>query len=165
MKTYTGYIVLLCISLVFSSCKSRRAHLLNPATTNRPLSKAIDKLDISRKLKKEIEHWLGVPYRYGGRDKKGIDCSGLICVLYQSLYKTDIPKTVKLQYEACKKIPLKKLREGDLVFFNPEGKEVTHIGLYLSDHTFVHASVSKGVVISNLENAYYKKSAVCGGRL
>ncbi len=156
------FLLVVC-TMLFTSCKVKRITV--SSRQNLSEQAELNRLDISKKLKKEIEHWLGVPYRYGGRDKKGIDCSGLICVLYQSLYKTDIPKTVKLQYEACKKIPLKKLREGDLVFFNPEGKEVTHIGLYLSDHTFVHASVSKGVVISNLENAYYKKSAVCGGRL
>jgi cell wall-associated NlpC family hydrolase len=162
LKPSPVIVLLLLSTFLFTSCKVKK--MSTGSHGNRPVQSELYGLDISKKLKKEIEDWLGVPYRYGGRDKKGIDCSGLICVLYQSVYKIEMAKTVRLQYMACKKIPLKKLREGDLVFFNPESKEVTHVGLYLTNHQFVHASVSKGVVISSLENTYYKKCVVCGGR-
>ncbi len=147
--------------MLLTSCKVRRVTAVRETTKTYT---ELNNLDISRRLKLGIESWLGVPYRYGGKDKKGIDCSGLVCELYKLVYKEELPKTVRLQYETCKKIPMRKLREGDLIFFNPETKDVTHVGLYLSANKFVQASVSKGVIISDLGNTYYKKHVVCGGR-
>jgi Cell wall-associated hydrolases (invasion-associated proteins) len=122
-------------------------------------------LNIKKELKREINEWLGTPYKYGGNDKKGVDCSGFVQQVYKKVYHLNLPRTSSDIYSFCKKIKLPDLREGDLVFFDYEGKGVSHVGIYLSDNKFVHASSSKGVVISDLTNSYNKKKFVGAGRV
>ncbi len=112
-----------------------------------------------------IDEWYGVPYRYGGNGKNGVDCSGFSNKLYAAVYSLPIQRTAQLQYNACKKIKRKRLREGDLVFFNEGGKKITHVGIYLVNAYFVHASTGSGVTISNLEDAYWDRHFVSGGKI
>src|SRR5690606_11841713 len=97
-----------------------------------------------------IDRWKGVPYRYGGEDRNGVDCSGFAGKLYREVYDRQIPRTTSQLAQATKKVPQTALQEGDLVFFNIQGKKDSHVGVYLQNHRFVHASTSKGVVISDL---------------
>jgi cell wall-associated NlpC family hydrolase len=115
-------------------------------------------------LKKEIESWLGVVYKYGGADKQGVDCSAFVASLYLKVFKKAIPRTTREQYASCKKVSRHELKSGDLVFFNPGTSEVSHVGIFIEGVDFVHASVSKGVVISKLDNPYYQRNFVSGGR-
>jgi cell wall-associated NlpC family hydrolase len=112
-----------------------------------------------------IDEWYGVPYRYGGNGKNGVDCSGFSTKLYAAVYSTSIQRTAQLQYESCKRIRRKKLREGDLVFFHEGGKRITHVGVYLMNAYFVHASTGRGVMISNLEDTYWDEHFAGGGRI
>jgi len=111
-----------------------------------------------------IDEWFGIRYRYGGTTKKGIDCSSLTGKLMKAVYSIKIPRTAKEQYKACKKISGDELSEGDLVFFNTKGG-ISHVGLFLGEGYFVHASSSNGVTISNLDNAYYKNRFIGAGRI
>ncbi|HRD42239.1 MAG TPA: NlpC/P60 family protein [Ferruginibacter sp.] len=116
------------------------------------------------KLFEFIDEWWGVKYRYGGTGKKGIDCSAFTSLLMLSVFNLQVPRTARQQFNACEKIEEEDLAEGDLVFFNTRGG-VSHVGLYLSDGYFVHSSTSQGVTISNLNDPYYSKRFIEGGRI
>ena len=112
-----------------------------------------------------VKDWECVPYRYGGTTRTGVDCSGFVGVLYKEVYNKQIPRTTKELSSTAKTLPKSNLQEGDLVFFDIDGKKNTHVGVYLKDGDFVHASTSKGVIVSSLENPYYQRSFARGGRL
>ena len=111
-----------------------------------------------------IEDWWNSSYRYGGTSKKGIDCSALTGLLIGHVYSVAIPRTAKEQYAASKKISRDELTEGDLVFFNTRGG-VSHVGVYLANDFFVHASVASGVTISSLNDSYYSRKYIGAGRV
>ncbi len=111
-----------------------------------------------------IIDWYGTPYKYGGMNEDGIDCSGFTNILYKEIYKIQLPRVSKDIAENVKRKYTNDLKEGDLVFFS-FGKTgtVNHVGIYLHNNKFVHASTSKGVIISNLTEPYYGDYLVkCG---
>lgn len=111
-----------------------------------------------------IEEWFGTRYRYGGATKKGIDCSALTGSLFMMVYGFAIPRTARQQYDASEHIGKEDLKEGDLVFFNTTGG-VSHVGLYLSNNYFLHASSSQGVTIGNLDDSYFANRFIGAGRV
>jgi len=117
------------------------------------------------KLYSFIDSWYGVKYRFGGMSKLGVDCSGFCNVLYSQVYNKQIRRTTAQMVKDVNKVGRNRLKEGDLVFFNIARKKNSHVGVYLKNNKFVHASSSKGVIISSLENPYYKKAYNKGGRL
>ena len=129
---------------------------------------SVEELD-NAKLLSFMEYWYGAPYRYGGNSRDGIDCSAFAFLLLSSVYGVGtLPRTSKEQYEACRHIPRDELQEGDLVFFHTltgrKHRGVTHVGVYLRNNKFVHASVS-GVMISDLSDGYYERHFVGAGRV
>ncbi len=126
--------------------------------------KELKEISIKKDLKKEIASWLGTPYKYGGNTKRGVDCSGFVNMIYMDVYGVKLPRTSKEIYNQSKKIKMSELKEGDFVFFDYEGKGVSHVGIYLDDGKYVHASSQKGVVISTLNNTYTQKKFVGAGR-
>lgn len=116
------------------------------------------------KLIEYIHQWWGVPYKYGGGSMNGIDCSNFVKGITQYTYGITLPRTSRDQAAFCKTIDKTELKEGDLVFFNT-GVGISHVGFYLANDKFVHASSSLGVVISSLNETYWKKRFVKAGRM
>lgn len=115
------------------------------------------------KLYSFIDNWYGTKYKYGGMSKTGVDCSGFTNILYKEVYNKQIQRSTKDLVKSINKVSKGNLKEGDLVFFNIAKKKNSHVGVYLKNNKFVHASTSKGVLISSLENPYYKKTYNKGG--
>jgi lipoprotein Spr len=113
----------------------------------------------------EVEDWYGTKYRHGGATKKGIDCSAFTMTVYEKAYCYSLPRTSREQYSLCKKISADELQEGDLVFFNIRGRGVSHVGIYLGNNKFIHASVSNGVMVSDLTENYYSRRFLGAGRV
>src|SRR5678809_1105539 len=111
-----------------------------------------------------IDDWYGTPYRLGGTTKKGVDCSAFSQFLFASVYGLSIPRTAKEQYNLTSRISRTQLNEGDLIFFNTRGG-ISHVGVYLLNNKFVHASTSGGVMISDIYDEYWAKKFVGVGRL
>jgi cell wall-associated NlpC family hydrolase len=104
----------------------------------------------------EVVSYLGVPYAYGEASKNGIDCSGYTSRVYRNAAGLTLPRSAKEQYREGKEIERDSLLFGDLVFFNTTGSGPSHVGIYLEDDLFAHASVSYGVTISSLQSTYYR---------
>lgn len=122
----------------------------------------------NKALYNEIKSWLGTPYSGGGHTKQvGADCSGFVMELYLTVYNIPLERRGGLQYyNNCTPIDKEDLREGDLVFFNNgEGGKISHVGIYLKDNKFAHASSSRGVVIDDLTAKYYVKHFFAAGRV
>lgn len=116
-----------------------------------------------------IDRWMNTPYRWGGTDEKGIDCSAFMQRLLQEVYNIPIPRTSVEQFFTKNIEPFHDghyFAEGDLVFFaTVPGKPVSHVGFYLQNRVFVNASSSQGVSLANLDDPYWKKRYVAAGRV
>jgi len=99
--------------------------------------------------------WLGTPYRPGGNSKRGADCSGFTSSVYMEKERKKLPRSSIDQYNSGKSVDRRNLAVGDLVFFGEKGK-VNHVGIYTGNENFIHASSSNGVMISPLEDIYWK---------
>ncbi len=108
---------------------------------------------------------MGTPYKYAGQGKKGIDCSGLVCRLYRDSYNISLEGSSRDLYKKTSSIRKQELREGDLVFFKIRKGRISHVGVYLGMNKFAHASLSMGVIVSDLDDPYYKKYFYSAGRL
>lgn len=166
-------LLLLGTGLIFllSSCSATRT---TPHYNFRELARAALRLEMdideadNHALYVESSKWLGVPYRYGGNSRRGTDCSGLTSSIYKKVYHKKLQRSSEGQRtEDCRKVSRRNLREGDLVFFHNgrKKKEATHVGIYLKKGKFIHASTSQGVIISRLDEPYYHKCWMQGGRI
>jgi cell wall-associated NlpC family hydrolase len=113
----------------------------------------------------EVVSYLGVPYVYGGNTKEGIDCSGFTLQVYKNASGVPLPRSSREQFEAGRPVHRTELQFGDLVFFNTTGRVPSHVGIYIEDDVFAHASVTQGVTLSSLESTYYKNRFVGARRM
>jgi len=112
-----------------------------------------------------IDEWYGTPYHFGGSSKNGIDCSAFAGNLMTTVFGIGLPRMAKDQYKACEHVKKANLEEGDLVFFHTTRKGISHVGVYLGNNKFVHASLNYGVTISDLGDGYYSRTFRGGGRI
>jgi probable lipoprotein NlpC len=112
-----------------------------------------------RLVLRSAEEWLGVPYRYGGNTRAGVDCSGFVCNVFSAIERR-LPRTSSQQSSVGEEVSLYDALPGDLVFFNTSGGGVSHVGILINGGEFVHASTSKGVIVSSLGEGYYRERLV-----
>lgn len=139
------------------------AALLSGCSSNRPVSSIPaeqQRLDLTNpQWVKEILYaqygeWRSVKYKGGGLSKSGVDCSGFVYLTFDARFSIKLPRSTDEQINAGAEIPQSKLVPGDLVFFKT-GKSLRHVGIYIEDRKFVHASTEKGVMISSLDDQYW----------
>lgn len=178
-KTTIRYSVFLILLIVLiTSCgtqKSIKGQLYDPKEVAQLSGKLGIELrntdkedDYNMPLYAEVSQWLGVPYRYAGLSRRGLDCSGFAFLIYQRVYGKTIPRsTSDLSKMKMHKVSKGSLKAGDFVFFatSKNHKNINHVGIYLKDGQFIHASTSNGVIVSRLDEGYYERTWKRGGRV
>ena len=112
-----------------------------------------------------IYDWLGTPYKYSGDCKDGIDCSGFVAMLFKKVFGVELAASSAEIYKDAKPLKRTVLKPGDLVFFKIKKRRISHVGVYIGNNKFAHASVQSGVIVSDLGEPYYKKYFYKGGRV
>lgn len=148
IKSTGRWVLITCIAVYLSACSSV------------PAGDRIDMADhaqVRSQLLEQLSEWEGVPYRYGGLTKGGIDCSGFIYLTFAEEFGIRLPRTTQSQALKGKVIEQEDLRPGDLVFFQT-GYNQRHIGIYVGKKQFIHTSSSRGVMLSRLDNPYWQSA-------
>lgn len=159
-RKYVNLILVISVSLL-ASCgylqEKKTSNYLQVPVPAYDETSAVDLRDIKDKLYAQYNKWRGVRYRLGGLSRHGIDCSGFVHVTFKSKLGIYLPRTTYLQSKLGTEIRKNELKAGDLVFFRT-GLTSKHVGIYLEKNRFLHASRSKGVIISRLNNTYWKSN-------
>lgn len=109
------------------------------------------------KMSRIINSYLGVPYQYGGDTESGLDCSGLVVQVYRKYAGFKLPRSTKKLFQLVKEVERDELAYGDLVFFSDGWFSVSHVGIYIGEGQFVHSAKSSGVIVSSLDENYYRR--------
>lgn len=155
------FVFLGIISLVLVGCaapnKEKPTELSNSLKSSQSdFEYMVNSLDTRKKVLEQYASWKGVKYRLGGSSRKGIDCSGFVQLTFKEQFNVTLPRSTYEQEQIGKKVANKKeLVNGDVVVFNA-GSTGRHVGIYIGDNKFVHASTSQGVIISDMNNSYWK---------
>lgn len=161
--------VLLALSFVSAQAQTQKKTTEDPDNLAKDYFSQIMGVAVSAtsnvKLYQFVYDWLGTPYRLGGNTERGIDCSGFAYQLYDKVFNTVIGNNSRNIFSTVNPISKEELKEGDLVFFKINSRAISHVGVYLGDNKFAHASSSRGVMISNLNEPYWRRYYYKGGRL
>lgn len=170
-KSRESFLLVLLGTLLLQSCGLFRE------VPHRPVLSEEERAEYSRHLGiplegkedpaliREVAGWIGTPYRYGGTSHSGVDCSGFIGHVYRNVYGINLPRTTAAIASDAGRVSRRRLSEGDLVFFRTKSRwRISHAGIYLGNGYFVHASSSRGVIVSSLEEPYYSRRYARGGR-
>lgn len=173
-RSFIAALVILAASLLLvslSSCKSQKSLSNNTKYDTESSSvytsnKVKDK--VKGKLLEEAYTWIGTPYKYAAAEKGvGADCSGFVMKVFYDAINYSLPRNSAKQAEFCSTVNNDKVQPGDLVFFatGKSAGQVSHVGIMVDTLQFIHASSSKGVVISDLSKPYYRRTFVKFGRV
>lgn len=154
--------------LLFSACSSRKTRIykakkqisLTKYKKSNEHKKYTKKKNLNYKsiaIYKQYDKWKGTKYKYGGTTKRGVDCSSFIQQVYFDAFGLKVPRTTSEQVNIGYKISKNKLHAGDMIFFK-NWRTGKHVGIMIENFKFIHASTSRGVVISNIHNPYYKSN-------
>lgn len=147
--------LILCTVPVFASCAYQG---------KKEVPVAYPPEETEQRLRVALKEWDGTPYQWGRADHRGIDCSGLVMRLYEDVFKMQLPRTTKEQMAFGRPVTRTGVKSGDLVFFFLK-KKTYHVGIFLNNGEFAHASTSLGVTISSLHDPYWKKSFLTARRV
>ena len=142
-------------ALLLSGCGSQGVYKEISANTAAPFLYATS-TDLRLRLIDQYSLWRGTPYKLGGNDQRGIDCSGFTQHTYRQQFDLTIPRTTDKQLRFGAEVRRADILPGDLVFF-ATGVKLRHVGVYLGQNEFLHASTSRGVMISRLDNVYWNE--------
>jgi cell wall-associated NlpC family hydrolase len=120
------------------------------------IQEAANQTSTQKRLKEHFRRWERTPYKLGSISKRGIDCSGFVQLTYREVFAKTVPRTTRKLLKYGKSVSKKYLKFGDLVFFKT-GHKQQHVGIYVGNGRFIHASTSQGVTQSNLNSSYWKK--------
>ncbi|MEA3369944.1 MAG: NlpC/P60 family protein [Campylobacterota bacterium] len=151
------FFILLGTLLLLGGCSSKKISTTKHKTSKKSSYSKKIKTDnwINAALSKEYAKWDSTPYKYGGTSLRGVDCSSLMQIIYRDAFGVKIPRTTKEQAKIGYQVKKKSAREGDLVFFKT-GRSTRHSGILISNGKFIHSSTKHGVIISSLNNPYWK---------
>lgn len=156
MRRSHSIITLFLTAAVLSGCSSvSYKPAQRPVVTNPALASVSGSQDVTDRMYQQYRQWKGTKYALGGLSKKGIDCSGFVYVTYREKLGVRLPRTTDHQSRIGQEIDRAELASGDLVFFKT-GFKVRHVGIYIGEGKFLHASTSQGVTISHLDNVYWQ---------
>lgn len=142
---------------LFGCSSSPETQFEEPAPSIEPVEVSqtvTPQLTTKASLMQVYKKWKGVRYRLGGNSFNGIDCSAFVQVAYYDALDMDVPRTTYMQSKMGKQVKYKDIRVGDLVFFKTT-RTMRHVGVYIGNKQFMHASTSRGVIISRLDNPYW----------
>jgi probable lipoprotein NlpC len=163
LKKYLVYLSIVLTTIFISACGSKRK-VITPDYKANKIADAMANIK-SKQLYRFISDWTGVRYRLGGLDKSGIDCSGFALLLQKEIYGKSLPRISRDQANAVQEKSFNRLQEGDLLFFSFGGGAVDHVGIYLNNGFFVHASTTRGVIVDDLNLPAYQKAIVKSGSI
>lgn len=116
-----------------------------------------DPIMVIAQLNDQLNNWHGTPYRYGGMSRRGVDCSGFVALTFSKRFALSLPRETREQARVGTRVSKDELQPGDLVFFKTgRGANGLHVGIYDTDNQFIHASTSRGVIRSSLDNVYWR---------
>ncbi|MEF1282494.1 NlpC/P60 family protein [Vibrio sp. M250220] len=141
------------LTTLLTACSSSPQQESQPASATY-LAPNASQLAIRESLIKVYDQWEGVPYRLGGSSLNGVDCSAFVQTAFQQAMGIQLPRTTLDQVKVGTEIAYSQATIGDLVFFKT-APNTRHVGVYIGGKQFMHASTSKGVVISRLDNPYW----------
>jgi len=155
----------LIISIVFlsASCRTNKGISEKPSAKQSSISKYENILgirltgSINETFLEFVSNWFGVPYKYGGNSPEGTDCSGFVSITYKHVFGISLPRVSALQHQNSRKIKEQDLEMGDLLFFTIDASKISHVGMFLTQDYFIHASTKKGVTVNSLMEPYYSK--------
>jgi hypothetical protein len=136
------------------------------AQNNKLNYKSVDTTLVATSIENTYKEWYKTRYQMGGNSKRGIDCSHFAAQVYKNVYGKIISGAASDMYSKLDTtfVPQYNLQAGDLVFFNINGRHLSHVGVYVGNNEFVHATVHGGVLKSNLNETYYTRFYKCAGR-
>jgi cell wall-associated NlpC family hydrolase len=152
-------IIILALSVLATSCATVQQQPPAVYPAPRPVVKTADRSQVNsieQRILDQYQRWKGTRHRLGGTGSQGIDCSSFVTAVYRDAFNINLPRTTQAQVHQGKSVSLNELQPGDLVFFKPPGYP-RHVGIYLNRSKFVHASKSKGVTISKIDEYYWGK--------
>lgn len=141
---FSGVLLALTLTVFAVGCGSSSTVSTNPASAS---SSVVDRWETA------AAQWEGVPHRWGGTSRSGIDCSALVQTLYRDVSGVRLPRTTQAQARTGTRVRKRDLKPGDLVFFYLD--KTNHVGVHIEGGRFVHASSSNGVMISHIDEPYW----------
>lgn len=167
-------IIFLCSALFLSSCAIfKKQAKKQPTTVSASFWVEHSRLlgfPLSGKenpdLIKEVASWMGTPYRYGGNTKRGTDCSGMVQQVFLTVFDIALPRSSAQMADFSKRVRKTQLQVGDLLFFETASRRrINHVGIYLGSNKFIHSTTSRGVIVSDLDEPYWRRAYSRSGRV
>ncbi len=127
-----------------------------PVAQAQAVEPAHDERAIIQALEQQHQAWRAVPYQLGGMGRQGVDCSAFVLLTFAQQFGQRLPRTTEQQVRLGEAVDKHRLQPGDLVFFRTSPR-VRHVGIYLDEGRFLHASTRVGVTISQLDSPYWQR--------